>query len=102
MEQVNNMFINKSTFLFMIFLKAQKNPHWAGLDEEDGLLRVHGPPKYVADYADFLVLHLLERVLLVGMLLSVEASQPDAGRQAVHLFDAKLSVVVNRIQLSIC
>ena len=51
-----------------------------------GSARVHAPPEHMAQQADLLVLHLLEAVVLVGVLIAIEATQADAGGQPVDLF----------------
>ena len=68
------------------FGQAKKNPPkrvLAGLTMN--LAGVHAPPEHMPEDRDLLFLHLLEAVVLVGMLVTIEAAQADAGRQAIQL-----------------
>jgi len=57
------------------FSGGEKNPHDGGFYlTAEGLTGVHAPPEDVTEDDDLLVLHFLERVVLVRMLIAVEAA----------------------------
>ncbi|MNF17467.1 hypothetical protein D3C80_2209930 [compost metagenome] len=55
----------------------------------------------MAEQADLLLLHLLEAVVFVGMLIAVEAAQPNPGGQAVDLLHPQLAVMVDGIKVAV-
>jgi len=50
---------------------------------------------------DLLFLDFLEAVVLIRVLIAIEATQTNAGRQTVELFHSQLTVVVDRIKVAI-
>ncbi|YAF59004.1 hypothetical protein DOCECA_02345 [Pseudomonas sp. E102] len=66
------------------FQEAKKNPRGGGFYlTAEGLTGVHAPPEDVTEDDDLLVLHFLERVVLIRMFIAVEAAQTNASGQAV-------------------
>ena len=66
---------------FYGFLEGEKKPaDGRVLSERVALSGVHAPPEDVTEDDDLLVLHILEAVVLVRMLVTVEAAQTDTGR----------------------
>ncbi|MNO02478.1 hypothetical protein D3C81_2228910 [compost metagenome] len=51
--------------------------------------------------ADLLFLQLLKRVVLVRVVITVEAAQPQAARQTENLFDTELPVMADSVHFSV-
>ena len=67
---------------------GEKKPaHGRALSYARRLTGVHAPPKYMTEDADLLILDLLEAVVLVRVLITVETAQTNPGRQAIELFN---------------
>src|SRR5690606_3561725 len=58
-------------------------------------------PEHMTKDADLLFLHLLEAVVLVGVLIAIEAAQADASGQSVELLHTQLAVVIDGIEVTI-
>lgn len=62
---------------------------------------IHRPPEHMPQNRNLLLLDLLERVVLVRVLVTVEAAQAEPSRDAVNLLHAKLAIVIDGVHLAV-
>ena len=74
MEQSKHYVYKQINIFVYGFFRGVKKPAGSGRLGTEFSLGVHGPPEDVAEDADLLILHLLERVVLVRVIFSVKAA----------------------------